>query len=94
MIKDAVGNEIKVGDKIIVQVQGLSIVEVMNISEGGLAVNIPGMGNAVTKGIIKVKMEQDIPFEPLQKNLPFYVINIPEKKDDGMIKKDKEHGPN
>jgi hypothetical protein len=95
MIKDAVGNEIKVGDKILVQVQGLSCVEVIHISEGGLAVNIPGMGNAITKGVIKIKLEQDIPFEPRQ-NLPFYVINVPEKENGNNLdgKEKKEHGPN
>lgn len=96
MIKDAVGNEIKVGDKILVPVQGMSVVEVMAISEGGLAVHIPGMNNVVTKGMLKIRLEQEVAFEPMQKQLPFYKINIPvtEEEKEKENKEKKEHGPN
>lgn len=94
MIKDAVGNEIKVGDTILVGMQGMSAVKILSINEGGLTAVIPGTKTIMQlPGNLKIEYIQDIQFDS-SKPLPFFKIEVP--KDNTLAEREqkKEHGPN
>ena len=81
MTRDVLGNDLCKGDKIVVHpdmIPKLMIVEILQISEGGLV--IPNTPPGVPKGVqvlqggtIKIRCEWDISFNP---TMPISVIRV------------------